>query len=224
MEERGLQEKMEDIKENSTATTPEENVKAEASDNVEEVKTDCQEDMAKDCTDDKEEDLSEDIEENKEEEREDEMKKRRDQKNEVKELKEEVDSLKEKLLRTVAEYDNYRKRTLKEKENIYIDACADVLKEMLPVLDNLERAVVAEGSAEDLKKGVEMTVSQFKGALDKLGVEEICADGEFDPNLHNAVMHVEDENLDKNQVAEVFQKGYKKGDKVLRYSMVKVAN
>ncbi|MFR1707932.1 MAG: nucleotide exchange factor GrpE [Clostridium sp.] len=159
-----------------------------------------------------------------EEEIEDEMKKFRDRKEEIKELKEENDSLKDKLLRTVAEYDNFRKRTAKEKENIYTEACADVLKEMLPVLDNLERAVSVEGSAEDLKKGIELTINQFKDSFEKLGVEEIASDGEFDPNFHNAVMHMEDENLGKNQVAEVFLKGYKKGDKVLRHSMVKVVN
>jgi len=162
--------------------------------------------------------------ENEEEGKEDEMKKFRSHKAEIKELKEEIDSLKDKLLRTAAEYDNFRKRTAKEKENIYAEACADVFKEMLPVLDNLERAIAVEGSAEDLKKGVELTINQFKGSLEKLGVEEISTDGDFDPNLHNAVMHVEDENLGKNQVAEVFQKGYKKGGKVLRHSMVKVAN
>lgn len=155
---------------------------------------------------------------------EDEMKMFRNRKVELKELKEENEALKDKLLRTVAEYDNFRKRTIKEKENIYTEACADVLKEMLPVLDNLERAVAVDGSVEDLKKGLEMTINQFIGALNKLGVEEIAADGDFDPNLHNAVMHIEDTNLGANQVAEVFQKGYKKGDKVLRYSMVKVAN
>lgn len=145
-------------------------------------------------------------------------------KEENKKLQEELDSIKDRLLRTVAEYDNYRKRSIKEKENIYIDACEDVLKEMLPVLDNLERALSVEGNAEDLKKGIEMTVKQFNNSLEKLGVEEVDATGEFDPNLHNAVMHAEDESLGKNQIAEVFQKGYKKGSKVLRYSMVKVVN
>lgn len=159
-----------------------------------------------------------------EEEKEDEMKKFKNRKEEIKELKEENESLKDKLLRTVAEYDNFRKRTSKEKENIYTEACADVLKEMLPVLDNLERAVSVEGSTEDLKKGIELTINQFTTSFEKLGVQEIASDGEFDPNFHNAVMHVEDENLGKNQVAEVFLKGYKKGDKVLRHSMVKVAN
>lgn len=159
-----------------------------------------------------------------EEEKEDEMKKFKNRKEEIKELKEENESLKDKLLRTVAEYDNFRKRTSKEKENIYTEACADVLKEMLPVLDNLERAVSVEGSTEDLKKGIELTINQFTASFEKLGVQEIASDGEFDPNFHNAVMHVEDEKLGKNQVAEVFLKGYKKGDKVLRHSMVKVAN
>jgi len=159
-----------------------------------------------------------------EDDKEDEMKKFRNRKEEIKELKEENDSLKDKLLRTVAEYDNFRKRTSKEKENIYTEACADVLKEILPVLDNLERAVAVDGSAEDLKKGIELTINQFTASFEKLGVEEISSDGEFDPNFHDAVMHIEDENLGKNQVAEVFLKGYKKGDKVLRHSMVKVAN
>lgn len=139
-------------------------------------------------------------------------------------LKQELSSLKDRILRLTAEYDNYRKRTIKEKENIYVDACEDVLKEMFPVLDNLERALGVSGSEEDLKKGIEMTVKQFNTSFEKLGIEEVATDVEFDPNLHNAVMHVEDENLGKNQIAEVFLKGYKKGNKVLRYSMVKVAN
>ncbi|GFP77048.1 nucleotide exchange factor GrpE [Clostridium fungisolvens] len=145
-------------------------------------------------------------------------------KNENSKLNNELDALKERLLRLNAEYDNFRKRTSKEKEGIYTDACEDVLKEMFPVLDNLERAVTVDGSVDDLKKGVDMTVRQFKNAFEKLGVEEIEANGEFDPNLHQAVMHIEDENLGANTIAEVFQKGYKKGSKVLRFTMVKVAN
>lgn len=141
-----------------------------------------------------------------------------------KKLQEEVDSTKDKLLRLTAEYDNYRKRTVKEKEGIYSDAYVDVLKEIIPILDNLERAIAADGSIEDLKKGIEMTIKGCKDSFTKLGVEEIDASGEFDPNLHNAVMHVEDENLGKNVVAEVFQKGYKKDDKIIRHTMVKVAN
>lgn len=139
-------------------------------------------------------------------------------------LQEELDATKDRLLRLTAEYDNYRKRTTKEKAGIYNDAYVDVVKEILPIIDNLERAVAADGSLEDLKKGVEMTMKGCKDAFSKLGIEEIDADGEFDPNFHNAVMHVEDENLGKNVVAEVFQKGYKKDDKIIRHSMVKVAN
>jgi molecular chaperone GrpE len=139
-------------------------------------------------------------------------------------LSNELEAMKERILRITAEYENYRKRTAREKDGIYTDAVEDVLKNMLPVLDNLERATTVNGSVDDLKKGLEMTIRQFKDSLEKLQVEEISSDGEFDPNLHNAVMHVEDESLGKNAVVEVFQKGYKRGNKVLRYSMVKVAN
>jgi molecular chaperone GrpE len=139
-------------------------------------------------------------------------------------LKNELEALKNRLLRVNAEYDNFRKRTEKEKKSIYTDACADVLKHMLPVFDNLERAVAADGNAEDLKKGIEITIKQFGDAFKKLGVEEIPTDGEFDPNYHNAIMHVEDDSFGKNQVVEVFQKGFKREDKVLRFSLVKVAN
>lgn len=139
-------------------------------------------------------------------------------------LSKEVEAFKDRLLRVTAEYENFRKRTAKEKEGIYADACADVLKEVIPTIDNLERALAVDGSVEDLKKGIEMTIKGFQTSLEKLGVEEISVEEGFDPNMHQAVMHVQDENLDKNVVAEVFLKGYKKGDKVIRYSMVKVAN
>lgn len=139
-------------------------------------------------------------------------------------LNNEIEALKEKILRITAEYDNYRKRTNKEKESIYTEACEDVLKNMLPVLDNLERAAVVEGSIEDIKKGINMVIKQFKDSLDKLNVEEISTDGKFDPNFHNAVMHIEDENYGEKEIVEVFQKGYIRGNKVLRHSMVKVAN
>lgn len=145
-------------------------------------------------------------------------------KDENKKLSNEADALKERLLRLTAEYENYRKRTAKEKESIYTDACTDVLKEMIPVLDNLERAVQVEGNAEDIKKGIEMTIKGFNASFEKLGVEEIDATGEFDPNLHQAVMHIEDENHGANAIAEVFQKGYKRGEKIIRYTVVKVAN
>ena len=144
-------------------------------------------------------------------------------KDENKKLSNELDALKDRLLRLTAEYDNYRKRTAKEKEGIYTDACTDVLKELLPVADNLERALAVEGSVEDLKKGVEMTIKGFLNSLEKLGVEEIDTTNGFDPNLHQAISVVEDANLNTNDVAQVYQKGYKKGEKVIRYSMVTVA-
>jgi len=145
-------------------------------------------------------------------------------KEENKKLENQMEEIKERLVRTVAEYDNFRKRTAKEKEDLYVSACEDVLKELLPVLDNLERAATVEGSVEDIKKGIEMTVKQFESSLEKLGVEEISTEVAFDPNIHNAVMHVEDSNCEEKEIVEVFQKGYKKGEKVIRYSMVKVAN
>ena len=144
-------------------------------------------------------------------------------KDENKKLSNELDALKERLLRLTAEYDNYRKRTAKEKEGIYTDACTDVLKEILPVADNLERALAVDGNVEDLKKGVEMTIKGFLNSLQKLGVEEIDTTNGFDPNLHQAISVVEDENLNSNDVAQVYQKGYKKGEKAIRYSMVTVA-
>lgn len=139
-------------------------------------------------------------------------------------LKNELDTVKERLLRTVAEYENYRNRTAKEKDGIYNDACFDVLKNMLPALDNMERAAAIDGNYEDLKQGIDMTIRQFRESLSKLGVEEISSEGEFDPNLHNAIMHVEDDSFGENQIVEVLQKGYQKGDKVIRFSLVKVAN
>ncbi|MBL4935178.1 nucleotide exchange factor GrpE [Clostridium sp. YIM B02515] len=139
-------------------------------------------------------------------------------------LENELSAMKERIVRITAEYDNFRKRTAKEKEGIYTDACEDVLKNMFPVLDNLERASNVNGSIEDIKKGIDMTIRQFNDSLSKLQVEEIPTDQGFDPNMHNAVMHIEDENFGEKAVVEVFQKGYKRGEKVLRYSMVKVAN
>jgi len=144
-------------------------------------------------------------------------------KDENKKLSNELDVLKDRLLRLTAEYDNYRKRTVKEKEGIYTDACTDVLKEVLPVADNLERALAVDGNVEDIKKGVEMTIKGFLNSLEKLGVEEIDTTNGFDPNLHQAISVVEDANLNTNDVAQVYQKGYKKGEKVIRYSMVTVA-
>ena len=128
-------------------------------------------------------------------------------------------------LRLAAEYDNYRKRSQKEKENAWATAKAETIKELLPVYDNLERALKQETCDEAYAKGVQMTMTQLKTVLEKLGVEEIPAQGQpFDPNLHNAVMHMEDEAFGENMVAEVFQAGFKLGEKVIRHALVKVAN
>ena len=130
-----------------------------------------------------------------------------------------------KFLRLAAEYDNYRKRTAKEKESIWADAKASVVTSFLPVYDNLERALKQDTADEAYKKGMEMTMTQLKEVLSKLGVTEIEAAGQpFDPKLHNAVMHVEDEAFGENTVAEVFQAGFQLGEKVIRFAMVKVAN
>ena len=132
----------------------------------------------------------------------------------------------DKYMRLFAEYDNFRKRTAKEKEGIYADAYLDALTQILPGLDNLERAAAFENAdAESLKKGLELTLKSFSETLEKLGVREIEALGKtFDPNVHNAVMHVDDEAFGESEIVEVFAKGYARGDKVLRHSMVKVAN
>ena len=131
----------------------------------------------------------------------------------------------DKYMRLLAEYDNYRKRSQKEKETAWTTAKADTAKEFLPVYDNLERALKQETADEAYAKGVQMIMTQFKTTLEKLGIQEIPALGEtFDPNLHNAVMHIEDENLGENVVAEVFQTGFQTGDKIIRHAMVKVAN
>ena len=136
-----------------------------------------------------------------------------------------LESVKDQFVRLTAEYDNYRKRTAKEKDNLYQDAKADTIKEFLAVYDNLERALKQETADEAYKKGVEMTMNQLKSVLEKLGITEIDALGKpFDPALHNAVMHVEDENFGENTVAEVFQAGFMLGEKVIRFAMVKVAN
>ena len=144
-------------------------------------------------------------------------------------LLEELEALKknlsDKFLRLAAEYDNYRRRSQKEKESAWSDAKADTAAAFLPVYDNLERALKQETADEAYKKGVEMTMTQLKEVLAKLGIEEIPALGEpFDPNLHNAVMHVEDEGAGENTIVDVFQTGFRSGDKVVRFAMVKVAN
>ena len=144
---------------------------------------------------------------------------------EVEVLKAQLVQQEDKFLRLAAEYENYRRRTTKEKEAIWNDAKGNAATAFLPVYDNLERALKQETADEAYKKGVEMTMNQLKTVLEKLGITEIDALGQtFDPNLHNAVMHVDDENLGENVVAEVFQAGFQLGEKVIRFAMVQVAN
>ena len=128
-------------------------------------------------------------------------------------------------LRLAAEYDNFRKRSQKEKDALYGDIKANTVTQFLPVYDNLERALKQNTEDEAYKKGVEMIMTQFCSTLEKLGVKEIeCLGEKFDPAMHNAVMHVDDEEKGENEIVEVFQKGFKLGDKVIRFAMVKVAN
>lgn len=141
-------------------------------------------------------------------------------------LKKELDEQNDKFLRLYAEYDNFRKRSQKEKADIYASSKADVIKEMLPVIDNFDRASNnTECSFEDYKKGIDLIFNQFSEIFKKLGVESYGERGDaFDPNIHNAVMTVEDEELGENVIAEVFTKGYKLGDRIIRDAVVKVAN
>ncbi|MBQ3124625.1 MAG: nucleotide exchange factor GrpE [Clostridia bacterium] len=144
-------------------------------------------------------------------------------------LQKELDELNDKYLRLMSEYANYQNRTTKEKAARYADAIVDAVAELLPVGDNLERALKTEVTSEDalkFKEGIEMVMKQFNDCLEKLNVKPIQAVGEqFDPNFHNAVMHIEDESVDDNTVVEEFMKGYiYKDERVVRHSMVKVAN
>jgi molecular chaperone GrpE len=136
------------------------------------------------------------------------------------ELKEKDD----KYLRMAAEYDNFRRRSREEKAATYADALADTVGELLPIIDNLERAAMYD-DGEKVKEGLMMTAKSVSSVLEKLGIETVGAIGEtFDPNLHNAVFHVEDEAFGEGEIVEVFQKGYKKGNKIIRFAMVKTAN
>ncbi len=147
------------------------------------------------------------------------------QKQEIESLKAQLADANDKYLRMLAEYDNFRRRSAKEREGVWANAVSDTIKELLPIADNLERAQAAEGDADTIRRGLEMTLGAMSDMLKKLGVEAFGAAGEdFDPAIHNAVMHVEDESLGENKIAEVFQRGYRIGDKVVRFAMVKVAN
>lgn len=139
--------------------------------------------------------------------------------------KAELAAAEDKYLRLLAEYDNFRKRSQKEKDELYTRIRAETVERFLPVYDNLERALNVPTADEAYRKGVEMTMTGLCDVLEKLGVEVFGETGEaFDPNMHNAVMHCEDESLGENVLAEVFQKGFRVGEKVVRFAMVRVAN
>ena len=145
---------------------------------------------------------------------------------EIEALKQQLEEKSDLLLRTAAEFDNFKKRTERERLTVAEFAKANIIKELLPILDNIDRAETLEDkSSEDYIKGIEMIVKQFTSLGEKLGIVELAHQGDaFDPNCHEAVMHVEDENFGENVIAEVLQKGYKIGDTVIRPAMVKVAN
>ena len=150
----------------------------------------------------------------------------REQMEKMEKLAGQLAALNDQHLRLAAEYDNYRKRTTREKETLYQDAKLDTIAKFLEVYDNLERAVTQAGDEENVhKKGMEMIFHQLQGVLEKLGVTVIDPAGQpFDPQRHNAVMHVDDESLGENTVAQVFQKGFLLGDRVIRFATVQVAN
>lgn len=142
------------------------------------------------------------------------------------EFEKKYNELNDTYLRMLAEYDNYRKRTQKEKEGMFADGIVKATSTILPVIDNLERALMAESADAEFKNGVELIKKQFITALESLGIKEIeCQGKEFDPKLHNAIMHIDDEQYGENEVVEVFQKGYVyKEDIIIRHAIVKVAN
>lgn len=143
---------------------------------------------------------------------------------EVEELRKKAADAEDKYMRVAAEYDNFRKRTAKERDGIYADATADALKSLMPLLDNLERAS-AYTESDKLAEGVKMILGSLPDVLTKMNVTRFGAPGDkFDPNLHNAIMHVDDESLGENEITDVLQCGYMIGDKVIRYAMVRVAN
>jgi len=143
----------------------------------------------------------------------------------AKKIEEALNSANDKYLRLLAEYDNYRKRTVKEKAEIYSDATVSCILEMLPVIDNFERALETECSDDNYRVGIEMIFNQLKSILEKMNVKEIEAFNKpFDPNLHNAIKRVDDDKFEENTICEVYQKGYMLKDKVIRYAMVVVAN
>lgn len=153
-------------------------------------------------------------------------KKKKTKKDDVAEkLKKDLAEKDDLLKRTAAEFDNFKKRSERERSGIAEFAKAGVIKQLLPIIDNIERAETCEAGSADYIKGIEMIVKQFKTLVQTLGIEEIASEGDaFDPNLHEAVMHIDDDALGDNEIAQVLQKGYRLGDTVIRHAMVKVAN
>ncbi len=145
---------------------------------------------------------------------------------ELKKLRQELDEHKQQYLRVLAEYDNFRKRTANEKSAIYNNAVSDTVQAILPIADNIGLALSQEkASAEDMRKGIEMIQTQIDAAFEKLGIATVGETGEtFDPNLCNAIDHIEDESLEENVISQVYQKGYMLGDRVVRHAVVQVAN
>ena len=177
----------------------------------------------------KEETAPQKPEKSEKEKKKEEKKAKKEKKEETKpqepDYKAELSGANDRYLRLLAEYDNYRKRSQKEKDNLYGDIRADVVSKFLPVYDNLSRALAQSTEDEAYRKGVEMIMTQFCTTLEKLGVTKIESLGKtFDPKLHNAVMHVDDEEKGENEIVEVFQEGFMIGEKVIRFAMVKVAN
>lgn len=166
------------------------------------------------------------IEKGEKSEKDNKEKKKKKTPSELEKLKEEFAAFKDQHLRVLAEYDNFRKRSIQEKNGVYNNAVSDTVQAILPIADNIQRALSQENaSAEDMRKGVEMIESQIEAAFEKLGIHEIGKEGDpFDPNIHNAVAHIDDENLGENVISAVYQKGYMLGDRVVRHAMVQVAN
>ena len=154
-----------------------------------------------------------------------EKKKKSKKEDEAEKLKKELAEKDDLLKRTAAEFDNFKKRSERERSGIAEFAKAGVIKQLLPIIDNIERADACESGSEDYVKGIEMIVKQFKTLSQNLGIEEIASEGDaFDPNLHEAVIHIDDDTLGENEIVQVLQKGYRLGDTVIRHAMVKVAN
>lgn len=184
------------------------------------MNTDMEKELMQEQEADAREDVKEEVQENEQENQQDEQ-----PEDELSKMEKEKAELGDRLMRVMAEYDNYRKRTQREKDAAYGDAQAMLLTELLPVIDNFERALDNECADEGFKKGVEMIYSSIIQMLQKRDTEAFGAVGDtFDPNIHHAVMHIEDETLGEGCVAEVFQKGYKMGERILRCAMVKTAN